>query len=442
MSQNYNDNYRHKKARLLVLAETGNADAQYELGMLYKLGNANNPPNPIAAERWLRKSAMQQHKQACYELKKLANTISSTIKPKFNLNSTLKNLIKDKPKAKEHNLLKSNVKTPFTEICRQITKSQLKVKKEGQSLENLPPTIRHLSEVKPKALEIQSQPQKKEKIQFSDKLNSYKSLHPEIINAFHQLTGLEEIKKSLAHLAFQAQNAKNKKKSYIPGLSTYLPNLLLIGNPGSGKKTIAHLSAQIFHSIDILESDIPIEIQLEDLSKVHIDDIEQTIKNLFQQAKFRTLLINDLGLLCNLQNPRLGHVIFNALIDHSIKQKNETIVIGTCLKHRHSNLKSFYPKLESFFQQKFIFEDLTSAELSEIYQAYLKQHQLSITAEALHYVNSILQTYYRTRDYNFQNAHIVENLFNTHLKKLQSRLKANTKSSDNKNLITINDVEL
>jgi len=55
-------------AEWLVAASSGNAEAQYRLGMLYKKGVGEVAKSQFDAMMWLEKAAAQGHVKACYHL--------------------------------------------------------------------------------------------------------------------------------------------------------------------------------------------------------------------------------------------------------------------------------------------------------------------------------------------------------------------------------------
>lgn len=445
---NYKDD-RAKKAQLLMLAEQGNADAQYELGMLYKSGDINTPPNVIAAQRWLKKAALQKHDKASYEVKKLTVNVpykngentnfmpSSAIKtskaiPNDQLRGVTEFLKKSAKNSQTPKTLnKPNVHTPLSDICRQIQDNPQQNKLSD--LQSLPPTLRHLYQ----KLEHQMLPNDNEHP--LDTFNILRILPSEVLAKINSLIGLFEIKKDISKLSYKIHDACMSNKKHIQGFHTLLPNFLLCGNPGSGKSTVSYILKDIFCYFSLITDQAPIVIDTSILAKMQKNQIDQSIHQLFQEAQNKVLLINQLDQLCRI-SPNLSYMIFETLIHYNSQFTDNILIIANCQRHALPQLIEMHPKFEKLFQQIFQFYDLHPSELIELYQINLKKKNLTITAEALDYMNRLFQTLHRTRGHVFRNAHLVHSNLDQHIQALNNRIKKDKTAQHN--LIIFSDVQL
>ncbi|MCF6766423.1 AAA family ATPase [Thiotrichales bacterium 19S3-7] len=454
MSLPINESDRSRKAQLLMLAEQGNADAQYELGMLYKLGDATTEPNIIAAQRWLKKAALQQHEQALNEMKKIMKAShlnkSAAIKfshstqsrqsrsiPNDQLREVTDLLKQSNHKNQIHKVMpKSNVHTPLSDIYRKIhdqPQQQLSIQEQS-----LPPTIRHLKQTKAKQ-QINTTDNIKTQIE-SEHFNALKILPSEIIYQLNDLIGLFEAKQFITKLSYKTYEAANNNKKHIEGFHTLLPNFLFTGNPGCGISTISHIIQEIFYHFKLISNKQITEINTEALTELKIPQINNYIDDVFEKATSGVLIINHLEKLCRLDNYKQGHIIIESLVRHNSRYTDKVMIIANCQRHNVSELTNLYSKLNILFQKTLEFNDLNPSELIEIYQLQLKNMNLNITAEALHYVNEIFQALYRTRGHVFQNTHLVSSSVIQHVDALHKRTQSNKNVT--KNLLTLKDVEL
>ncbi|MCF6777179.1 AAA family ATPase [Thiotrichales bacterium 19X7-9] len=448
-----NENDRSRKAQLLMLAEQGNAEAQYELGMLYKLGDAKTDPNIIAAQRWLKQAALQQHEQAQYEIKKIIkeSALKKSAAIKFshkNQSRQAKNIPNDqlrqvtdllKQSGQKNQIQKimpkSNVHTPLSDICRKIhdqPKEQVPIEEQS-----LPPTIRHLKQNKNSQANTKS---KEENSTNLDHLDALKILPSEIIYQINDLIGLFEIKQLITQLSYKTYEATNNSKKHIEGFHTLLPNFLFCGNSGCGISTVSQIIQEIFYHFNLVSTKQPTYINAEELIQLKIPQVNGFLDTLFEKADSSVLIIHHLDKLRRLDNHKQGHIIFESLVRHNSRLTDQVMIIANCQRHSLPELKTLYSKIDILFQRTIEFNDLNPSELIEIYQLHLKQMQLNITAEALHYVNEIFQALYRTRGHVFKNTHLVKSSITQHVDALHKRTKSNKKAA--KNLLTLKDVEL
>ncbi|MCF6808198.1 AAA family ATPase [Thiotrichales bacterium 19S9-12] len=455
MSLDSNNNQRSRKAELLALAEGGNANAQYELGMLYITGDSSTSPNHIAAQRWLKQAALQQHDQASDEIKRLqakskfsplsaiSLAQSGIDKPngKAIPNDQLRNVTNILKQTNQENQLKNilpkpNVHTPLSEIYRQFHEPNLEEPIENQPL---PPTIKHLEKNAKKNHDNNDKPKKEhssEENQYETDghLDLLKLLPPDIIAKINGLVGLFEVKKTVTDLIFKSYQAKRKKKSYIPNYTSRLPSMLFVGNPGCGKSVVSDILAKVFNHLELIKSDQYLYINIETILQLSVTDLTKEISLKLKENEANVIIVDNMQLLTKVDNPKKGQVILELLRQYKMKQPNNILIIGSCQRYYINDLTSIYPKLNALFEVSLKFSDLNACELTEIYQKRLDELNLTITADALYYMNELFQTLYRTRSHNFKNSHLVEMC-------IKQQLSAIDAKSPNY-MLTLEDVQL
>ena len=147
-------------------------------------------------------------------------------------------------------------------------------------------------------------------------------------------------------------------------------HLVFLGNPGTGKTTVARLLARLYHAIGVLPKGQLVEVDRSGL------------------------VAGFVVLLKNMEDHRKDLVVIVA----GYSQLMEKFI--------HSN-----PGLESRFNKYFYFEDYDGAQLFTILQSMCVKNGYVLTPEGEALARRELMALYEDRDENFGNARDVRNLF-------------------------------
>ena len=238
------------------------------------------------------------------------------------------------------------------------------------------------------------------------------------------LCGLEQVKKDVKSLLnlVKVRRLREEAKLPVPPLSLHL---VFMGNPGTGKTTVARLLARLYHSIGVLSRGQLVEVDRSGLVAGFVGQTALKTQEVVRKAIGGVLFIDEAYALVNQENGNdFGHEAIEVILKNMEDHRDDLVVIvagytGLMEKFIHSN-----PGLESRFNKYFRFEDYTAPELLSIFRSMAKKNGYTLAQEAEGWLKEDLQDLYDNRDENFGNARDVRNRFEKAVARQADRLAA------------------
>ena len=233
----------------------------------------------------------------------------------------------------------------------------------------------------------------------------------EVLAELDGLCGLEQVKKDVKSLINLVKVGKLREEKGLPVPPMSL-HLVFLGNPGTGKTTVARLLAKIYHAIGVLSKGQLVEVDRSGLVAGFVGQTAIKTQEVVQKALGGVLFIDEAYALINQENANdFGHEAVEVLLKNMEDHRKDLIVIvagytGLMEDFIHSN-----PGLESRFNKYFFFEDYNAAQLMEIFRSVCKKNGYELSEEAAKWAEEDLRELYEERDENFGNARDVRNLF-------------------------------
>lgn len=246
----------------------------------------------------------------------------------------------------------------------------------------------------------------------------------ELLEQLDSLCGLEKVKadvKSLINLV-KVRSMRREAGLPVPPMSLHL---VFLGNPGTGKTTVARLLAQIYHVIGVLPKGQLVEVDRSGLVAGFVGQTALKTQEVVQKAMGGVLFIDEAYALVNQENGNdFGREAIEVLLKNMEDHRDELIVIvagyaGLMEKFIHSN-----PGLESRFNKYLYFEDYNAAQLYDIFSSICKKNGYTLSQEGEAWVRRDLEELFANRDENFGNARDVRNLFEKAVSRQADRVAA------------------
>ena len=233
----------------------------------------------------------------------------------------------------------------------------------------------------------------------------------EILAELDALCGLDQVKKDVKSLINLVKVRKLRQENELPVPPMSL-HLVFMGNPGTGKTTVARLLAKIYHAIGVLSKGQLVEVDRSGLVAGFVGQTAIKTSEVIQKALGGVLFIDEAYALVNQENGNdFGHEAIEVILKNMEDHREDLIVIvagytNLMEKFIHSN-----PGLESRFNKYFYFEDYTGEQLMEIFKSMCKKNGYTLSEEAEEWAAADFKDLYENRDENFGNARDVRNLF-------------------------------
>lgn len=231
-----------------------------------------------------------------------------------------------------------------------------------------------------------------------------------------KLTGLDSVKKDINEMVKLARYYKEQNQDLE---EKFLSHVLFLGNPGTGKTTVARIFSEIYSALGLLPKGHLIEVDRQGLVSSYVGQTAEKTKAIIDKALGGTLFIDEAYTLVKKGDTGsdFGKEAIDTLLKRMEDDKGKFIVIAAGYTEEMKAFVESNPGIQSRFSKTLLFEDYTPDNLIEIFTKSLSEKNCTIEEEALVQIRKYFNELYRNRDKNFGNARIVRNLLEEGLRK-------------------------
>jgi len=240
-----------------------------------------------------------------------------------------------------------------------------------------------------------------------ESIHSFSSAHDEL----ESLTGLSRVKNEVNDLIdfIKVQNERRKAGKKTPEISKHL---VFIGNPGTGKTTVARIIGRIYYQLGICKSEKVVETDRSSLVAEYIGQTAIKTKGKITEALGGILFIDEAYALSPKDSIRdFGTEAIETLLKEMEDNRHNLVVIVAGYKDEMEYFIKSNPGLESRFNRTIEFDDYSPEEMLEIFKANASSNEYNVTPKALKLLLSYFNQIYAARDSSFANARTVRNIF-------------------------------
>ena len=259
----------------------------------------------------------------------------------------------------------------------------------------------------------------------------------EIFASLNELVGLEKVKQMLQDLVSLIE-LKNKTKDDLKIKNTNL-HMVFLGNPGTGKTTVARIVAEILYNLKYIKQNKLIEVSSKDLVAEYVGQTAPKTMAVIEKAIGGVLFVDEAYSLASGdgQGNSYNEEAIATLIQAMENYRDELVVIFAGYTKEMQAFLNANSGIVSRIGYTVEFEDYTVDELIKIFNSFMTKSGFTIEMQAIEEVKKIINEYKGTK--NFGNARFVRNLYEKTVIKHASNTKGKKKKSILKT-ITKNDI--
>jgi len=249
----------------------------------------------------------------------------------------------------------------------------------------------------------------------------------ELIKEMDSLIGLENVKQEVKdYVQYLNFLTIRKDKGYDDNSNISLHSVFM-GNPGTGKTTVARLLGRIFHKMGFLSKGHIHEVDRADLVAEYIGQTAPKVKEAIDQARGGILFIDEAYALYRSgeDSKDFGREVIEIILKEMSDGKGDLAVFVAGYPKEMEIFLDSNPGLKSRFSHYYNFQDYTPQELDEIAHLEFNKNKLNITNEAKIYLSKKLVDIYRSRTKSFGNARTVISFINEAKMNMGLRLMKN-----------------
>lgn len=234
----------------------------------------------------------------------------------------------------------------------------------------------------------------------------------EVLSKLNALIGLNEIKSKVREHAQYIQFLQLRKEKGFVEKDGINVHSIFIGNPGTGKTTVAKMMGRLYKKMGLLTKGHVHEVDRTDLVGEYIGQTAPKVKDAIEMARGGVLFIDEAYSLARSaeDSKDFGREVIEILVKELSNGAGDLAVIVAGYPKEMKTFLDSNPGLRSRFKMTFEFADYLPQELSLIADYASNEKEVILAKEAQNLVNEMITEAFRSRDRAFGNARFVHDL--------------------------------
>ena len=234
----------------------------------------------------------------------------------------------------------------------------------------------------------------------------------DVMLKMNSLIGLTEVKKNVRDHAKYISFLQLRKEKGFEEKEEINVHSVFIGNPGTGKTTVASMMGKLYQKMGLLSKGHVHEVDRVDLVGEYIGQTAPKVKEAIEKARGGVLFIDEAYALArsNDDSKDFGREVIEILVKEMSNGVGDMAVIVAGYPKEMKHFLDSNPGLKSRFKLFFAFSDYLPQELSQIARFACIEKSVVLSDRAGKLIDDIIINAFRDRDRSFGNARFVFDL--------------------------------
>ena len=269
----------------------------------------------------------------------------------------------------------------------------------------------------------------------------------DILHDLDSFIGMDEVKRAVREIAYSVKNSIERAARGLGEQEKMSMHIILTGNPGTGKTTIARKLGEILTAIGYLDSGHVVEVDRAQMVSPYQGETPKIVDRLCDKAMGGILFVDEAYSLAPVSQggdrDRQGIQALEKLMKRMEDDRGKFVVIAAGYRTEMDNLFRINPGFKSRFNYFLNIEDYSPEQLYDIMLVFAKEKKYIISSQAEARVRAHIEQLYNSRDKDFANGRTMRSLFDEICKKQAQRLQSKDISQlSNSQLMTIEDEDI
>lgn len=245
----------------------------------------------------------------------------------------------------------------------------------------------------------------------------------ELCSELENMTGLERVKKEVraqiarVNISMKAARAGAKRKDSHGTL-----HMAFVGEPGTGKTTVAKMVGKIYCALGVLPGDEVYTVSRADLVSQYVGGTARSVREACQRADGGVLFIDEAYSLVNSEQDSYGKEAVDTLIQEMENRRDTMMVILAGYEKPMMEFFKANPGFKSRMPNIIHFDDYELEEMVQIFESMAVQDGYYLDAEALSEISGLLRE--KSKEADFGNARGVRNVLDQVIAAQSQRLSS------------------
>ena len=208
----------------------------------------------------------------------------------------------------------------------------------------------------------------------------------EILGDLDAYIGMDEVKKAVREIAFTIHNNVQRAERGLGDMSKMGIHIVLTGNPGTGKTTIARKLGEILESIGYLDSGHVVEVDRSKMVSPYQGETPKVVDRLCDKAMGGILFVDEAYTLAPLsqsgERDNQGAQALEQLMKRMEDDRGKFVVIAAGYRTEMENLFRVNVGFRSRFSYFLNIEDYNPDQLYQIMGVFAKEKKYQFSPEA------------------------------------------------------------